>query len=465
MAVHTISRPVSRRRLLVRAACAGTPAQPTAAPAAKATMAPAAPATAAPAAKAAEATKPAAVATTAPAAAPKPSGGQRVSLLHWSHPLSKDDTLVFNPLIKQFQDAGNTIDITIELIPWNGRIERKMSAVAAGTSPDTSYLNVDEFTTYVEENALVPLDPYITAADKGDLLPGPRNALDWKGKVYEFPVLFAFRVAYYNKDAWEKSGLDPEKTPVKWTELDEALKKLKAAKEAGKHDAWPIALEGLGTGLRNFNPWFYQAGGSLVTQDGKSGYDSPAGIEAIKWAVYLFDNFTSPADKAAKGAELNDRFGQGQVAYIHSQELSLIKRMEQDFPTLKFGVANVQENQRRWTHGGVGCYGIWAPSKKRDETWKWIDFLTRAGNLEFNQNFGFVPPRQSVQAEYLKGAPPLFRRALDEAKYADVEKHPRLWDMWAILDPGVQAAYAHTQSPEEAIKSVAAKVNKDALKL
>lgn len=373
--------------------------------------------------------------------------------------------VVFNPLIKKFQEAGNNIDVTIELIPWNGRIERKMSAVAAGTSPDTSYLNVDEFTTYVEENALAELDPYIQAADRDDLLPGPRNALDWKGKIYEFPVLHAFRVAYYNRDVWEKSGLDPEKVPTTWKELDEALKKVKAAKDAGKHNAWPIALEGLGNGLRNFNPWFYQSGGKLVTDDGKSGYDSEAGVEAIKWAVYLFENFTGPADKASKGQDLNDRFGQGQIAYIHSQELSLIKRMGQDFGDLKFGVANVQENTRRWTHGGVGCFGIWAPSKKRDETWKWIDFLTRAGNLEYNQGFGFVPPRESVLNEYLKSAQPIFKRAIEEAKYADVEKHPRLWDMWAILDPGVQAAYAKTQSPEEAIKAVAAKINKDVLKV
>ena len=39
-------------------------------------------------------------------------------------------------------------------MPWDGRIERKMSAGAAGTSPDISYLNVDEFTTYAVEGAL-----------------------------------------------------------------------------------------------------------------------------------------------------------------------------------------------------------------------------------------------------------------------------------------------------------------------
>jgi len=90
-----------------------------------------------------------------------PALQDRVEILHWSHPLTADDTTVFNPLIQKFQDAGNNVDVKIEIVPWDGRIERKMSAAAAGTSPDTSYLNVDEFTTYAVEGALVELEGYI----------------------------------------------------------------------------------------------------------------------------------------------------------------------------------------------------------------------------------------------------------------------------------------------------------------
>jgi multiple sugar transport system substrate-binding protein len=392
----------------------------------------------------------------------------RVEILHWSHPLSDDDNLVFVPLIKRFQDEGNNIDVKIELVPWDGRIERKMSAAAAGTSPDTSYLNVDEFTTYVDEGALVPLEDYITQESLDDFLPGPRDAMTWEDSIYEIPVLHAFRVAYYNTAVWEAAGLDVSALPETWDDLDNNLATIMEAKEAGDHNAWPTAMEGSGSGpspvLRNFNPWFYQAGGKLLNDDGTSGYDSAAGIEAATYATHLFQTYCSEGDRASKGDDLNERFGQGQIAYLNNNEMSVITIMQKDFPDLEFGVAPTTGKTIRWTHGGVGCFGIWTPSKKRDETWAWINFLTSTGNLEYNKGFGFVPPRASVREEYVTDLDPLHARALEEQEFAGVEKHPRLWDMWDIISPELQATFAGSKSPEEAVKTAAERINSDILK-
>jgi multiple sugar transport system substrate-binding protein len=393
----------------------------------------------------------------------------RVEILHWSHPLSDDDNLVFDPLIQRFQDEGNNVDVKVELVPWDGRIERKMSAAAAGTSPDTSYLNVDEFTTYAVEGALVPLDDYVTPESLEDFLPGPRDAMTWEGAIYEVPVLHAFRVAYYNIAVWEASGLDDTTLPETWDDLDATLSTIKAAKDAGSHGAWPIAMEGSGSGpvpvLRNFNPWFYQAGGRLIEADGSSGYDSAAGIEAATYATHLFQSYTSPGDRASKGDDLEERFGQGQIAYLNNNEMSHIATMAKDFPELKYGVAPITGNAIKWTHGGVGNFGIWTPSQKRDATWAWINFLTSTGNLEYNKSFGFVPPRASVREEYVVDLDPLHARALEEQEHAGVEKHPRLWDMWDVISPELQAAFAGQKSPEEAVKAAAERINRDILKV
>jgi multiple sugar transport system substrate-binding protein len=393
----------------------------------------------------------------------------RVEILHWSHPLSEDDTTVFGPLIEAFQAAGNNVDVTIELVPWDGRIERKMSAAAAGTSPDTSYLNVDEFTTYAEEGALVELEGYISEESRADFLPGPQDAMTWNDHVYEIPVLHAFRVSYYNKDVWTASGLDPEVTPTTWEEIDAALLEVKEAKEAGAHEAWPTSMEGSGSGptpvLRNFNPWFYQSGGTLIDADGTSGYDSPAGIEAATWATHVFQTYCSESDRASTGADFRERFGQGIFAYVNNDELSLIKLLQNDFPDLNFGIANTPSNVKAWTHGGVGCFGMWAPSEERDATWAWINFLTLDGNLDYNKGFGFIPPRQSVRDVYVQDMDPMFARALDEQVHAGIEKHPRLWDMWDLISPELSAAFAGSKSPEDAVKTAAERINSDLLDL
>jgi multiple sugar transport system substrate-binding protein len=391
----------------------------------------------------------------------------RPEIVHWVHPLSDDDTVVLNPIIEEFQAAGNEVDVKVEIIPWDGRIERKLSAAAAGTSPDTSYLNVDEFTTYAIEGALVGLNDYVTQESIDDLLPGPQDAMNWEDSIYLMPVLHAFRVAYINRAVWEASGLDPEATPLSWEELDTALAAVKAAKDSGAHQAWATAMEGSGSGptptLRNFNPWFYQAGGSLITEEGLSGYDSDAGIAAAEYATHLFQNYTSESDRASTGEDLNERFGQGQVAYINSQEVSLIKVMETDFPELDFAVANTTGDAIRWNHGGVGGYGVWVASDQVDATFSWIDYLTSTGNLAFTQGFGFFPARESVRAEFEKGLGEHLAGALAQQEWAGVEKHPRLWDMWDAISPELQAAFAGQKSPEDAVRTAAERINNDYL--
>ncbi|HEX6957245.1 MAG TPA: sn-glycerol-3-phosphate ABC transporter substrate-binding protein UgpB [Ferrovibrio sp.] len=49
------------------------------------------------------------------------------------------------------------------------------------------------------------------------------------GKMLSFPFNSSTPVMYYNKDAFEKAGLDPNKPPKTWQEFEPVLKKLKAS--------------------------------------------------------------------------------------------------------------------------------------------------------------------------------------------------------------------------------------------
>lgn len=433
------------------------------------TSAPAAP-TAAGAAAATQAPAPtqAAKATTAPAAQQSQGSTGKVTLTHWAHPLSKDDSTVFNPIIADFQKTNPNIDIKIELVPWTDRIQKVMSAVAANAAPDTSYVNVDEFTTYVAQDALARLDPYISSSkvDVNDFIQGPRDAMTWSGKMYEIPVLYAFRVAYYNTDIWQQAGLDPTKTPTTWDEYTQTMDKLKEAKSGGKIQGWPTWMAVLADiPVGNFNPWFYQAGGHFLTQDGKCGYASEAGVSALTFMVKTFKDYCNPSDAGDKGNDLVSAFGQQQYGYQNNFELSLIKQVEHDFPKTNFDVANTLKGTVRWTHGGVGAQAIFAESKYKDQTWQWVNFLTSGkANLDYNVGFGFVPPRETVLADFKKSVTDKkYIRALDEAKYGGIEKSPGLWDAWAIVSPMIQAALLGKMDPAAALKSAADKIDSDVL--
>jgi sn-glycerol 3-phosphate transport system substrate-binding protein len=61
-----------------------------------------------------------------------------------------------------------------------------------------------------------------------------------KGEMLSFPFNSSSTVMWYNKDAFKKAGLDPEKPPKTWPEVFDAAKKLKAAGHdtCGFSNAW-----------------------------------------------------------------------------------------------------------------------------------------------------------------------------------------------------------------------------------
>ncbi|HYE91600.1 MAG TPA: sn-glycerol-3-phosphate ABC transporter substrate-binding protein UgpB [Terriglobales bacterium] len=69
------------------------------------------------------------------------------------------------------------------------------------------------------------------------------------GKLYSMPYNSSTPIFYYNKDAFKKAGLDPEKPPKTWQEVEAYAKKLIAsgASKCGFSTAWPswIQLENM----------------------------------------------------------------------------------------------------------------------------------------------------------------------------------------------------------------------------
>src|SRR5690348_6081605 len=53
--------------------------------------------------------------------------------------------------------------------------------------------------------------------------------MNTKGQMLSFPFNSSTTVFYYNKDAFEKAGLDPNKPPLTWQAVVAAMAKLKAA--------------------------------------------------------------------------------------------------------------------------------------------------------------------------------------------------------------------------------------------
>jgi len=132
-----------------------------------------------------------------------------------------------------------------------------IAAFRAGNAPDV--LQVFEVGTATMMNAKGAIKPVQEMSEEAGepldhsafigAVAGYYSSQD--GKLISMPFNSSTVVFYYNKDAFKKAGLDPEKPPKTWEELSAAGQKLKAAgQECGYTTSWPSWVQ-----LETFSAW------------------------------------------------------------------------------------------------------------------------------------------------------------------------------------------------------------------
>lgn len=88
--------------------------------------------------------------------------------------------------------------------------------------------------------------------DGGKLGPELRSGVsDSKGKLFALPIALSTPVLYFNKTAFRKAGLDPEKPPKTWFEVQQAADKLfDAGSRCPYTSSWPAWVQ-----IDNVSAW------------------------------------------------------------------------------------------------------------------------------------------------------------------------------------------------------------------
>ncbi|HEU0231004.1 MAG TPA: sn-glycerol-3-phosphate ABC transporter substrate-binding protein UgpB [Burkholderiaceae bacterium] len=140
---------------------------------------------------------------------------------------------------------------------YNEAMNAGIAAFRAGNAPDI--LQVFEVGTATMMYAKGAIEPVQEMSDKAGNPINPKDFLGAvasyysspNGKLVSMPFNSSTPVFYYNKDAFKKAGLDPNKPPRTWEGVEADAKKLRAAgMECGYTSAWPAWVL-----LENFSAW------------------------------------------------------------------------------------------------------------------------------------------------------------------------------------------------------------------
>ena len=157
------------------------------------------------------------------------------------------------------------------------------------------------------------------------------------GKMLSMPFNSSTAVMYYNKDAFRKAGLDPEKPPVTWPEFFEDAKKLKASgMEGGFTTNWISWIQ-----LESFSAWhnlpFGTRNNGFDGLDTKLVYNNPIVIR------HLENIYNLSKDKVfiygGRENKANPLFTSGQVG-LHFESIGGYGNMKANCK-FEFGVARL----------------------------------------------------------------------------------------------------------------------------
>jgi ABC-type glycerol-3-phosphate transport system substrate-binding protein len=325
------------------------------------------------------------------------------------------------------QDVGKEItDPLLAANPWltldtsvpAGAVREKFIATSAAGSPPDSYSAncTDVQTDYVDGLAL-SLEPYFKTSKvirKADIWPSLRLDMEFRGAMTGLPYAPDTRIMFTQVANAQAAGLDPNKSPAKWSDMREAAKKaFRGGNGAVEKLGWYPFMGSGGNGLWLVPYW--QLGGELFNADQtKITLVNDKAIQALTWLKQIVDDNGGWTAIDAFRKSFPDTNGYtlfmaNGATYYHA---TLSERGEQfgpKAPQMRFTLASYPLPDAGGTvanYGGCHTLPIAKGSKNPDVTWMVLEHFTSSeNNIKFDLRYDRVPIRESstTSPAYIQG--------------------------------------------------------------
>ena len=254
--------------------------------------------------------------------APSTSGGSNVSgdpveLSVWVpvYQFAEDgisDADFWNEKFDAFEAEHNCV-INVEIQTWADYATNIYTGLLSDEGPDVVY--VTETYDLIDAGLLAPLDEYLTEEDFEKYVYLDQGAYNSEGQLCTFPMMAGNPcVIFYNMDMLEAAGIT--ELPSTWDEFMDVCLTLKEANP----DVWPFisswgATNGVSAMLAGFWPFFFQAGGTVLDEEGNLNLDSEETLEALTYINSFKENGIFD-DSIVSMDDPNGKFVNGEAAII-----------------------------------------------------------------------------------------------------------------------------------------------------
>lgn len=314
----------------------------------------------------------------------------------WYHFDNADNPM--NELVESFEAQNPGITVEADNIPWNSYYDTLYTSIIGGNAPDAAMVKMFAQPRLIEMGALEPIGERIEAwADKADVqdnLFELTRAED--GNSYYLPVQYVVLYLYYRPDMFAELGLDVPKTCDEFRDAAKAL--TRDVDGDGRTDVYGFGLRGSKGGHDHWASLTLSRDGVSLTD----GIESDAAIAGTQFVVDMFreDGSFPPSAPNDGFQEIIGGFKAGKTAMtIH--HIGSANGMVEALGD-KVSATTVPEcDGGRWTSFGDESTAVLSSAEDKDAAWKWISFLSTAGNnAKFNEATGQLPVTKTDSASW-----------------------------------------------------------------
>jgi multiple sugar transport system substrate-binding protein len=309
-----------------------------------------------------------------------------------------------DPLVKAYNaKAGTQVKLTI--IPSAQFVTKFATSIAGGSPPDvvaTDLVYLPAFSSTGQMTDITERAKALPFFDK--LSPSHIRLSTWEGKLYSVPFSAEASVLVYNKNLFQQAGLDANKPPANFAEIQDDAKRITDL--GGNTKGFYFSGTAAGGMVFTAFPLIWASGGDILSEDGKTAnVNQPAVRDTLElYRTIWTSKWVPEGAKTDSGTNFFTAFATGKVGMTALGAFS-IGLLTRDYPKIDFGVTPLPgKTGGSASFAGGDCIGIPKGSKNVDEAWKFIQWcLQEDTQINYFAKNGSIPVRTDLSSnEYSK---------------------------------------------------------------
>jgi len=386
-----------------------------------------------------------------------PKSPQTVTFFSW---VGNEPTM--KKFAADFHKQHPNITIKFENVPAEQAGQVLTTRIAGNNPPDVAFVNASDTADYASRGALVDLQNYIDRSDvvkPDDYVDAFKTFVTYDNRMWGLPMDGESTGLFYRTDMFKEAGIDGP--PTTWDEFKaDAAALTDPAKDQYGYELFATEA------AYYWYPWLYQAGGDLLSDDGKQViFNSPEAKEAANFYVDLAQY--SPKDY------LNSNSYDGRVAFAEGQVGMYMAgawfagTLSDEFPDIdgKWATAALPDgpNGCKTTIAGDSLIMLDndAESEHNDASWLWLEYLSEPDNLAkwtYKTEGTLLPPLNSLlESDEIVKEKPVLKGFIDLMKcgVASTVSQPKFPRIETILNEELGKAMYGDQTADEALENAA----------